>query len=378
MKETLERLRVIARSGQDAARAGYDRARVVARKAWMTGRVRARVGWASFRDYWTKKDWMAGIEPLPPGMAARLVAMGMVIGLVLTSLVYGDYYQHRAQEDRMIMSGEHPSQQQDLPPDAVPPLRGAVPDPDTSGPDTVESAPAPAAPLADRTPTGTPFLERFDRTNIADRWFVSDGWSNGKWMANDWRRAAVEAGQGKMTLNLKPGPKGSGYELMGGEVRTHDFMRYGYFAVRMRVPRGAGTVSGVFSYADRDKGVKPNEIDIEILGKNTRAAELTIHENGRATSKIVTLPFDAADGFHTYGFDWQPDYVRWYVDGVLVHQETGRAARNLVRPQQLILNLWGSRDLKAWVGKMDRKQGPWRLEFSCVAYAPTFIGEICR
>ncbi len=154
-------------------------------------------------------------------------------------------------------------------------------------------------------------------------------------------------------------------------------MRYGYFEVRMRVPRGAGAVSGVFTYADRAKGVKPNEIDIEILGKNTRAVELTIHENGRSTTKTVALPFDAAEGFHTYGFDWQPGYVRWYVDGVLAHQEDGPAARNLVRPQQLILNLWGSRELKAWVGPLDTKQGPWRLEFSCVAYAPTYAGPLC-
>ena len=361
MKETLERLRVIARSGQDAARAGYARAR-----AW------AGASTTRFRDEWTKKDWMAGIEPLPPGMTAGLAALGMVVGLVVTSLVYGDYYVRRGLEDRMIVSGEHPSQQDNLPPVAAPPLRGTVPDPDTVG-----SAPAPAAPLADRTPQGTPFVERFDRANIADRWFVSDGWSNGKWMSNDWRRAAVAADQGQMTLNLKPGPKGSGYELMSGEVRTHDFMRYGYFEVRMRVPRGAGTVSGVFTYADRAKGVKPNEIDIEILGKNTRAVELTIHENGRSTLKVVALPFDAADGFHTYGFDWQPGYVRWYVDGALAHEETGTAARNLVRPQQLILNLWGSRELHAWVGPLDTKQGPWRLEFSCVAYAATFTGSLC-
>ncbi len=372
MKETLDKLRMIARSGQDAARAGYDRARVLAGKAWVSGRVQVRQGWTSFRDYWTKKDWMVGIEPLPPGMASGLVAMAMVIGLVLTSLVYGDYYAHRALEDRMIASGEHPSQQHDLPPAAAPPLRGTVPDPNS-----LESTPAPATPQADRLPTGTPFVERFDRTNIADRWFVSDGWSNGKWMANDWRRAAVKAGQGQMTLNLKPGPNGSAYELMSGEVRTHDFMRYGYFEVRMRVPRGAGTVSGVFTYANRTNGVKPNEIDIEILGRNTRAAELTIHESGRATSKIVALPFDAADGFHTYGFDWQPAYVRWYIDGILAHEETGPAARNLVRPQQLILNLWGSRELKAWVGPLDRKQGPWLLEFSCVAHAATYAGPLC-
>ena len=295
-------------------------------------------------------------------------AAGIAVGLLGSAALFCATH-HTPIEARAIPSGEHASGTTVSPPTALP------------APERLpEAAPAPAgsaAPAIPPTPMGEPFVERFDRSSISDRWFVSDGWSNGRWMSNDWRKGAVEVGNGQMALNLKPGPKGSDYELMSGEVRTHDFMRYGYFEVRMRVPRGAGTVSGVFTYADRAKGVKPNEIDIEILGKNTRAVELTIHENGRSTTKTVALPFDAAEGFHTYGFDWQPGYVRWYVDGVLAHQEAGPAARNLVRPQQLILNLWGSRELKAWVGPLDTKQGPWRLEFSCVAYAPTYAGSLC-
>lgn len=298
-------------------------------------------------------------------------AAGLAVGLLVSAAIFCGV-NHTPREARAIPSGEHESAITILPPGDVP-APEAVPE--------ASPAPAPAGTgdaRPDPVPTGRPFIERFDRTDISDRWFISDGWANGRWMANDWRKDAVEAGKGQMTLNLKPGPKGSGYELMGGEVRTHDFRRYGYFEVKMRVPRGAGTVAGVFTYADRARNVKPNEIDIEILGKNTRAAELTIHENGRSTSKIVTLPFDAAEGFHTYAFDWQPAYVRWYVDGVLAHEETGTAARNLVRPQQLILNLWGSRELKAWVGQLDTKQGPWKLDFSCVAYAPTYTGTLCN
>jgi endo-1,3-1,4-beta-glycanase ExoK len=91
----------------------------------------------------------------------------------------------------------------------------------------------------------------------------------------------------------------------------------------MKAPRGTGLVTGLFSCAGQEGGPRPNEIDIEVLGRNTRVAELTIHENGKATSKKVTLPFDAADGSHVYGFDWQPGHVRWSIDGQLVHAETG-------------------------------------------------------
>ncbi|MFD2883841.1 family 16 glycosylhydrolase [Pseudomonas lini] len=31
-------------------------------------------------------------------------------------------------------------------------------------------------------------------------------------------------------------------------------------------------------------------------------------------------PWRLASDFHVYGFDWQPDTLRWYVDGVLVRE----------------------------------------------------------
>jgi len=56
---------------------------------------------------------------------------------------------------------------------------------------------------------------------------------------------------------------------------------------------------------------------------------------------------------------------------------TGGAARRLVRPQQLILNLWASEQLDSWVGKLDIAKAPWRLDVSCVAYAIEYEGQMC-
>ncbi|HEX7791791.1 MAG TPA: family 16 glycosylhydrolase, partial [Afipia sp.] len=111
----------------------------------------------------------------------------------------------------------------------------------------------------------------------------------------------------------------------------------------------------------------------------TRVLEATIHENGKSTHKAVRLPFDAADGLHTYAFDWQPDAVRWYADGKLIHEERGPAAARLVRPQQINIDLWASTQLKDWLGPLNVAKAPWKLEISCVAYAPTYGGQsLCR
>ena len=275
------------------------------------------------------------------------------------------YSEHEA---RAIVAGEHPSQQ-------------PAPVETPAAPEATPAPAAPAEPPAKPAPPlpqiGKPFVDHFNRHDISDRWYTSDGWSNGPWMANDWRASAIDHRPGQLTFNLAPGPEGSDYELASGEIKTHEFHRYGYFEVRMMVPRGPGIVTGMFTYADRKGSVRPNEIDIEILGRDTRTVELTLHEGGQATSKKLRLPFDAAEEFHNYGFDWQPSHVRWYADGVLIHQETGPAARRLVRPQQLMLNLWGSRELHAWVGYLDPAKGPWQLDIACAAYAPTFTGQLC-
>lgn len=372
MKEPLEWLRRLARSGLDSARAGFGRARTGAARVWDGARMWARESWVSIRDSWTRTDWFAGMEPLPPGMAAHLAAIGIVTGLVVTSLVYGDHYNRQVAEDRLYPSWEHPSQQEALPqPDASEDAEPTVPDLATP-----EAAPAPSAGPA-LPQTGEAFVERFDDP-IQDRWRLSDGWSNGSWMANDWRASSVEVKPNLMTFHMRKSAKGSAYEFASGETQTHAKFRYGYFEVRMKVPRGAGLVTGMFTYAGREGSVRTNEIDIEILGRNTRVVELTIHEGGRATPKKITLPFDSADGFHTYGIDWQPGHIRWYADGKLIHAETGPVARRVTRPQQLILSLWGSRELDAWVGKLDAARAPWRLEVTCVAYNPDYAGEICR
>jgi endo-1,3-1,4-beta-glycanase ExoK len=222
---------------------------------------------------------------------------------------------------------------------------------------------------------GEAFIDRFDEGALdEDRWYVSDGWTNGDWMENDWRRSQVSLTSQGLRLTLGPGPEESDKPFASGEIKTRAEFRYGYFEVRLRAPSSPGLVIGAFTYAAAEGHSRPNEIDIEILGRSTRKAELTIHENGRATSKVVNLPFDAAGGFHTYGVEWRAKDVRWYVDGMLIHEEAGPRAGKLIRPQQFMLSLWASRELDKWVGEFDPSGGPWTLDIACVAYAPAYSG----
>ncbi len=322
--------------------------------------------------------WMTPPDRPTPGRlsrAARTPAW-LIAGLALGALailglaILLGIGRPTADDDRAIAAREHPSQH-------TPEALAAMPAPGPVADAEAEAASAAAASAAALPQMGEAFIDRFDRADITNRWFISDGWSNGPWMVNDWRASEVELTPAGLTLHLRKNPEGSEWAYGAGEIRTHDFFRYGYFEARMRVPRGSGVITGLFTYADRTDKLRPNEIDIEILGRDTGAAELTLHENGKATWHKHRLSFDSAGGFHTYGFDWQPGYVRWYVDGKLVHAETGGAAQRLVRPQQLLVSLWGSKKLGAWAGELNPSEGPWRLDLACIAYAPSYSGPLC-
>ncbi len=278
-----------------------------------------------------------------------------------------------------LLSDRHPLFQTGTGADLSEPAPKAEPDAgDASSSLDPAMAPAmaPAGPQPGAPPRlGEAFIERFDAAALSERWFVSDGWSNGAWTENDWRASQVRVGPHGAEVILANAPEGSSKAMMSGEFRTRAAYRYGYFEVRMRIPRGSGQVTGAFTYAGADENGRPNEIDIELIGRDPRRIELTYHVGGKARGKRLTLPFDASEGFHTYAFEWRPDSIRWFADGQLLHEARDPAVARLTKPQQLIVSQWASRTLKKWVGPLDAAQAPWTLDVACIAYAPAYDGR---
>ena len=224
-------------------------------------------------------------------------------------------------------------------------------------------------------PEGPPFVDHFDKLEEAARWAISDGWSNGDWVSSDWRRSQVQLAPEGLAIIMARNPRAAEKPYSSGEISTHETYRYGYFEARLRMPRGPGLVVGVFTYTRPEGEESWNEIDMELLGRDTRTLELTYHVAGEATKQEVRLPFDAAEGFHTYAFEWRPDAIVWYVDNVVVHEARGAAIERLDRNQRFYVSLWNSTELYRWVGRIDPAQAPWRLDVACVAQAAAYAGR---
>ena len=70
---------------------------------------------------------------------------------------------------------------------------------------------------------------------------------------------------------------------------------------------------------------KCGEIDImEVMGQQTNKLYGTIHygePHAESQGTKILAAGDFADEYHTFAREWEPGAIRWYVDGILYHEE---------------------------------------------------------
>ncbi len=102
---------------------------------------------------------------------------------------------------------------------------------------------------------------------------------------------------------------------------------YGKVEGRIKVPFGQGLWPAFWMLgADFPEVGWPNsgEIDImEYVGKEPQTTYGTIHgpgySGGAGIGSPVEYDSDVADDYHVFGIEWEPNVIRWYVDGELFY-----------------------------------------------------------
>lgn len=239
-------------------------------------------------------------------------------------------------------------------------------------------APASTAPVETevRLPADLRFIDRFE-TIDQNRWILLDLPSWASYLDNDYRPSQVSMTEDGLTLTLAPNTDPTARApLVSGLLVSREAYLHGYFEARLRTPRGPGVIAAFYTYIDPEGPPPQQELDLEFLGQNTRSLDVAMHVGGSAEGGRVALPFDAAEDFQTYAIEWTETYVRWYVNGRVVREETGERVARLRDPQQITLSLWATRELVGWAGRVDLDQAPWRMQISCVASAETHPGYL--
>jgi len=150
----------------------------------------------------------------------------------------------------------------------------------------------------------------------------------------------------KVSDCLRALPGSSPSTVAGAELTTSNTYKYGKFEASIQYAGADGVVSSFFLWKpeSEQKTVYWNELDFEKLGMCKMQLNLINgmpgpkgHEEHVDLSQICTA-------FHTYAFEWTPDYVAWSVDGVEVRRETGWNVEefnlNAGNGLQLRLNVW--------------------------------------
>ena len=161
----------------------------------------------------------------------------------------------------------------------------------------------------------------------------------------------------------------------GAELRTVDPVLYGKFEARYKPAQGDGLVSSFFTYNDDNPNTPWSEIDIEILGVYDHVVDFnTITWGQQSHIRQHYVPFNPHEDFHIYGFEWTPDYVAWFIDGVEVYRQTGEHIDSLHYLQKIMMNIWNP-VYEDWVGEWNSNILPRFSYYDYVSYAAYTPGE---
>ena len=200
-------------------------------------------------------------------------------------------------------------------------------------------------------------------------WECADGWTNGNMFNVTWRKDNVTFNDEKMQLIINKDLLTDGtIPYAGGEFRSTAFYSYGRYEVSMKAIKNNGVVSSFFTYTGPSDNNPWDEIDIEILGKDTTKVQFNYFTNGRGNHEYMhDLGFDASEDFHTYAFEWYQDKIIWFVDGTEVY----RAEKNIpVTSSKIMMNAWCGTGVDGWLNAFDDTNMPLTAEYEWIRFTP--------
>jgi len=139
--------------------------------------------------------------------------------------------------------------------------------------------------------------------------------------------------------------------LSAAAVCSRDRYLYGRFEATLQATDVPGLVTGFFLHRDSPR----QEIDVEITGDRPDRILVNVFYNPgsdgakfdygyRGTPVSIDLGFDASKALHTYVIEWEPDEIRWLVDGLLVHRRVLWDPTPIPHlPMKLHVNTWPTR-----------------------------------
>jgi beta-glucanase (GH16 family) len=158
-----------------------------------------------------------------------------------------------------------------------------------------------------------------------------NGWGNNELETYTDRRENARVRGGSLVITARQetfrGEDGTERPYTSARLKTFGTFSqaYGKFEARMKLPRGQGIWPAFWMLGDSITSAgwpACGEIDImENIGKEPNTVHGTIHGPGYSGGQAIGAPYSVAapfaDAFHVFTIEWEPNVIRWYVDGTL-------------------------------------------------------------
>lgn len=223
-------------------------------------------------------------------------------------------------------------------------------------------------------PGGPSFVDDFTTFNQS-RWYVSDGWTNGSHQNCTWSKDLIRLSDGVLTLGFEK-RKLKDRDFGCAEIQTKQRFGYGTYEARMKTDTGSGLNAAFFSYIGPSDKQPWDEIDFEILTRDTSKVQTNVYIAGKGKNeKLVDVAGGTESAFNDYAFVWEKDRLRWYLNGQLVNTITD-PAKLPTHAQKIFFSLWGSDTLTGWMGPFSDPGRKVTLQVKRVAF--TALGQPCQ
>ncbi|MBK9121569.1 MAG: glycoside hydrolase family 16 protein [Chloroflexi bacterium] len=158
------------------------------------------------------------------------------------------------------------------------------------------------------------------------------GWGNAQLEHNTDRvQNVAHDGEGHLVITARQEPY-MGNRYTSARCNTMDKVEftYGRVEARMNLPEGQGIWPAFWMLGANFPEIgwpASGEIDImEYVGKEPRSVHGTVHgpeyHGSGGLGMRYIFPEPVADDFHVFGIEWEPEIIRWTVDGEVFHTLT--------------------------------------------------------
>lgn len=243
----------------------------------------------------------------------------------------------------------------------------------------------------DKRPLGEPFRSIFPITGKTSGWWLAEYDHRSDWQQTAWRRSAINFGLEGAEIALSPvkpeqvvsqstfrqDPKAyvksgmTSKSFISGQIQRRGWFGYGRYEIIMSAASGSGLITAFYVYTGNFFGDTHEEIDIEILGKDTTKVQFNRFRDGRKLDEAAWLDvgFDTSERPQLYAFEWAKDKLIWYVNDIEMFRVVG--AVEIPRPPaKIYLDLWvGGPGQAQWAGAAP-KDATGSALVQCVSYAP--------